>query len=231
MCKKSEIKANGRQGSEIDTNTKSLPSKTPKGKQGAFKATHAPQLKHYKQTAKRTVSFPKIGQTVIKNENKITRTYMWRHTMTEIVNHSNSRSTALEQLINILLGDLNRFYVATSLALSSAVVDTRHLLSPREGFLGSLRAYFRKGVKGLNATKSAWFRNNLNPLFHYMFHLIYILGHTDLLVKSSEVNEWHLLSFRRQIRLVSGKGCGLWLRHSLDFSLTFLWYFAQWCII
>ena len=24
--------------------------------------------------------------------------------------------------------------------------------------------------------------------------------------------------------LVSGKGCGLWLRHSLDFSLTFFWW-------
>ena len=31
-------------------------------------------------------------------------------------------------------GGLNRFYVATSLALSSAVVYTRHLFSPREGF-------------------------------------------------------------------------------------------------
>ena len=32
-------------------------------------------------------------------------------------------------------GSLNRFYVATTLALSSAVVYTRHLFSPREGFL------------------------------------------------------------------------------------------------
>ena len=30
---------------------------------------------------------------------------------------------------------LNRFYVATILALSSAVVYTRHLFSPCEGFL------------------------------------------------------------------------------------------------
>ena len=34
-------------------------SKTPKGKKDAFKAT-APQSKHYKQKAKRIVSFPKI---------------------------------------------------------------------------------------------------------------------------------------------------------------------------
>ena len=32
-------------------------------------------------------------------------------------------------------GGQNRFYVATTLALSSAVVYPRHLLSPREGLL------------------------------------------------------------------------------------------------
>ena len=32
-------------------------------------------------------------------------------------------------------GGLNRSYLATTLALSSAVVYTRHLDSPREGFL------------------------------------------------------------------------------------------------
>ena len=32
-------------------------------------------------------------------------------------------------------GGLNRFYVAITLALSSAVVYTRHLFSPRVGFL------------------------------------------------------------------------------------------------
>ena len=58
---------------------------------------------------------------------------MQRHTMTEIVNHS--RSTALEQPVKTLLGDLNQFYVATTLALSSAVVYTRQLFSPRKGFL------------------------------------------------------------------------------------------------
>ena len=58
-------------------------SKTPKGKKDTLKAT-APQSKHYKQKAKRTVSFPKIGQIAIHNKN-FTRTYMQRHTMTEIV--------------------------------------------------------------------------------------------------------------------------------------------------
>ena len=75
---------------------------------------------------------------------------MQRHTMTEIVNHG--RSTALERSVNILLkcvcvcggggggqggGTLIdfRFYMATTLALSSAMVYTRHLYSPLEGFL------------------------------------------------------------------------------------------------
>ena len=74
---------------------------------------------------------------------------MQRHTMTEILNHS--RSIALERPIKTLLGvrggggggggggagegGLNRFYVATTLALSSAVVYTRHLFSPREELL------------------------------------------------------------------------------------------------
>ena len=62
---------------------------------------------------------------------------MQRHTMTEVVNYSTS--TALERSVKILLGGgrgcLNRFYVITTLALSSALVYTRHLFSPREGFL------------------------------------------------------------------------------------------------
>ena len=62
--------------------------------------------------------------------------------MTEIVNHS--KSTALEWSVNFLLGlegvgggggGFNRFYVATTLAISSAIVYTRDLFSPRDGFL------------------------------------------------------------------------------------------------
>ena len=70
-------------------------SKTPKGKRDALKAT-APQLKHYKQKANRTVSFPKIGQMAIQNKN-FSRTYMQIHTMTETVNHG--RGAALEQSV------------------------------------------------------------------------------------------------------------------------------------
>ena len=102
-------------------------SKTPKGKKDALKATVS-ESKHYKQKAKK--------------KKKFSRTYMSRHTMAVIVNHS--KSTALERSVKILLGEgggggggggLNRFYVTTTLALSFAVVYTRHLFSPREGFL------------------------------------------------------------------------------------------------
>ena len=86
----------------------------------------------HKRKAKRTASFPKIGQMTIQNKN-VTRTYMQRHTMTEVVNHS--RSNALEQSVKILPGGLNRFYMATTLALSFAMVYTRHLFSPCERFL------------------------------------------------------------------------------------------------
>ena len=71
-----------------------------KGKKDALKAT-APQSKHFKQKDKRTVAFPKIGQTAIQNKN-FTRTYMQRHTMTKIVNRS--RSNALERSVKTLRG-------------------------------------------------------------------------------------------------------------------------------
>ena len=71
--------------------------KTPKGKKDALKATATLQAK---QNAKRTVTFPKIGQTAIQNI-KLTRTYTQRHTITEIVNQS--RSNALVRSVKILL--------------------------------------------------------------------------------------------------------------------------------
>ena len=58
-------------------------SKTSKGKKDALEAT-APQSKHSKQKAKRTVSFQNIGQTAIQNKN-FTMTYMQRHIITEMV--------------------------------------------------------------------------------------------------------------------------------------------------
>ena len=87
--------------------------------------TYLKQQHHNQNTTSRTPKgqflFQTIGQTAIQNK-IFTRTYMQRHTMAEIVNHS--RSTALERSVKTLLGSLNRFYVATSLALSSAVVYT-----------------------------------------------------------------------------------------------------------
>ena len=72
---------------------------------------------------------------------------MQTHTMTEIVNYS--RCIALKRSLKILRGGmrlggwgwgggggrLNRFYVATTFTLSSAVVYPRHLFNPRVGFL------------------------------------------------------------------------------------------------
>ena len=59
------------------------------------------QAKNYKQKAKRTVSFPNIGQPAVQNKS-LNRTYMQRHTMTETVNHR--RSTALERSVKYYLG-------------------------------------------------------------------------------------------------------------------------------
>ena len=69
-----------------------------------------------------TVSSQHNGQPAIQNKN-CTMTNMQRHTMTDIENHS--RSTALEPSVKILRRDLNRIYVATTLALIYAVVYTR----------------------------------------------------------------------------------------------------------
>ena len=69
---------------------------------------------------------------------------MQRHTISEIVYHS--RSTALERSVKTLLGGFNRFCVATTLARSSAVVYTRHLFSPREGFL-THQCYISENIK------------------------------------------------------------------------------------
>ena len=99
--------------------------------------THLKQRHQNQNTTNRMPKGPFLsqtsGQTAIKNKKIISKTYMQRHTMTEIVNHS--RSTVLERSVKTLLGGFDRFYVATTLALSSAVVYTRHLFSPREGFL------------------------------------------------------------------------------------------------
>ena len=106
-------------------------SKISKGKKDALKVT-ASQSKHYKQKAKRTVSSKgqflqkKMAKRLSKIKN-FTKTYMQRHTLTDVVNHS--WSTALERSVKLLLRALNQFYVATTLALSSAMVYTRYLFS------------------------------------------------------------------------------------------------------
>ena len=75
-------------------------SKTPKGKKEALKVK-APQSKHCKQKAKRTVSSWNNGQTAIQNKN-FTKKYMQIDRYERIVRHS--RIIALERSVKILLG-------------------------------------------------------------------------------------------------------------------------------
>ena len=61
-------------------------------------------------------------------------------------------------------GSLNRFYVATTLAFISAVVCTRHLFSPREGFLTHQCNIFEnikiKWIQRWNNDEDSTARNN-----------------------------------------------------------------------
>ena len=75
-------KQKGRQWTGIDTITYHLPSKTSKRKKDALKAT-TPRSNHYKQKAKRTVSFPKIGHNG-RPKQKFRQDIHLKHTMTEI---------------------------------------------------------------------------------------------------------------------------------------------------
>ena len=110
------------------------------------------QRRHNQNTTKGQFLSQKLAERLSKI--KITRdiTYMQRHIMIEIANHS--RSTDLERSVKCFTGGggawngcvwgggsgggrggLNRLYVATTLILSPAVVYTKHLFSPSEGFL------------------------------------------------------------------------------------------------
>ena len=94
----------------------------------------APQSRHYNQKAKRIVS----SQNMAKRLSKIktfTKTYMQRHKLTDIRNHSSS--TALER--SVKWGDLNRFYLAKPSPL--VLPWCTHLFSPREGSLTHLREH------------------------------------------------------------------------------------------
>ena len=80
---------------------------------------------------------PKNGQTAIKNKN-FTKTYIQRHTMTDIVKKVREKSRechnhkpqpqqkhSLGKFSKNINRGLNRFYVATTLALTSALVYTK----------------------------------------------------------------------------------------------------------
>ena len=118
----------------VYTRQKTKKNKTKK-KQKKNDATIKTLQAESQKKKKKTVSFPKISRKAIQNKNKNHQTI---HTMTEIVNHS--RSTTLERsvknLLRVGLGqELKSILLATTLALSSAVVYIRYLFSPREWFL------------------------------------------------------------------------------------------------
>ena len=93
----------------------------------------APQSKHYRQKEKR---INENGQTAIQNNNN--KNHQDIHAKT--YNDRNSKpqqkrrlGTVCKSLNGVDGGRLNRFYLAITLALSSGLVYTRNLFSPREG--------------------------------------------------------------------------------------------------
>ena len=111
-------------------------SKTPK--KDALKVT-APQSKDDKQKAKRTVSSPKMA----KRLSKITIASRQRCKYIQLTTAEGPPWNGQLKYYCGSAGEggggggggVNRVYVATTFALSSAVVYTGHLFSPREGFL------------------------------------------------------------------------------------------------
>ena len=103
---------------------------------------------HLKQRHHNTTSRKPKGKFLSQNnwpngypKKNLIRPYMQRYSMTDIVRHN--RSTALERSIKTITGGqrvgmdgvgwFNRFYMATTIDLSSAVVYI--MISPRDGFL------------------------------------------------------------------------------------------------
>ena len=77
--------------------------------------------------------FPTKWPNGYLKQKDVSDTHIQRRTITKINHH---RRTALERSVkSISLEGLNRFYVATILALTSAAVWTHNLFSPHEGFL------------------------------------------------------------------------------------------------
>ena len=78
--------------------------------------------------------FSKNGRTAIQNRN-FTRTYNDRYSSKPQQEYHLRTVSKILQGTGVGEGGLNRLNVATTIALSSAVVYTRHLFSPLEGFL------------------------------------------------------------------------------------------------
>ena len=110
--------------------------------------THLKQQYHNQNTTNRMPKGPFLsqtsGQTAIKN-NKSRQDI---HAKT--YNDRNSKPQQKHRLRtvskNFTWWGFNRFYVTTTLALSPAVLYTRHLFSPREGFL-THQCYISENIK------------------------------------------------------------------------------------
>ena len=118
----------------------SFRSKTPKGKKDALK-TMARQSKHYQKKAKRTVYFfSKFWPNGYPKQTKIdqdihAKTYNDRSSKPQQKHYLGTGSKIFLEGEGGVGEGLNRFYVATTLALISAVILTRPLFSPHEGSL------------------------------------------------------------------------------------------------
>ena len=94
--------------------------------------THLKQRQHNQNTTNRK---PK-GQFLFRKSAKRLSKIRISHAKTYNDRHSKPQQKhRLGTVSNFFTGGLNRFYVITILALSAAVLYTRHLFSPREEFL------------------------------------------------------------------------------------------------
>ena len=110
--------------------------------------THLKERHHNQTTTSRKPKGQFLSQKLAKRPSKIIKkkspghTNVHAKTYNDRYSKNHCRSMVLERSVKYYWGrgvveggGLNRFYVATTLAVSSARVYTRHLFSPREGFL------------------------------------------------------------------------------------------------
>ena len=136
------------------------------------RSTHLKPRQHNQNTTSRKLKGQFLSQNWpngYQNEN-FTRTYIQRHTTTAQQKHC--LGTARKNFTRRAgMRGLNQIYVTTTLALSSAVVYTRHFLSPLEGFLTQSVQHllehiyiyiyiYKKRIQKCNNDKDSTARNN-----------------------------------------------------------------------